>query len=84
MVFSVELPTHIDIYDDFAIEELINRHVKVAMKIVDKSEAPPAMQKDVFWDIPNPQLMKVKHFDDDENDAKLLLITSQEKFDPRI
>ena len=29
--------------DDFALEELINRHVKVAMKIVDNTEAPPTI-----------------------------------------
>ena len=28
------------------------------MKIIDKIVAPPNLQKDAFWDIMNPQLMK--------------------------
>eukprot|EP00092_Neocalanus_flemingeri_P082731 GFUD01103697.1.p1 GENE.GFUD01103697.1~~GFUD01103697.1.p1 ORF type:complete len:382 (-),score=95.97 GFUD01103697.1:90-1235(-) len=70
--------------DDFALEELIDRHVKVAMRIVDKIEDPPLLQKDAFWDIPNPKLMADKDDDhNDDDDVTIELITSQEKRDPR-
>jgi len=42
--------------DDFELNELINRHFKVAMNIVEESEDPPELQKDIFWGKPNPEL----------------------------
>ena len=70
--------------DDFALEELIDRHAKVAMKIVDKTVAPPILEKDAFWDMMDPQLMKVRDEDHaDDDDVTIELITSQEKRDPR-
>jgi len=43
--------------DDFALEDLINRHLKVGMNIVDKSEEHPRLEKDVFMEQPNPSLL---------------------------
>jgi len=68
--------------DDFALEELINRHVKVSMKIVDKIASPPKVEKDAFWDVLNPKLLEV-HDNADPDDVTVELITSQEKRDPR-
>jgi len=69
--------------DDFALEELMDRHVKVAMKIVDKNISPPKCQRDVFWDMENPKLMKVENDVKSNNDVTIELITNQEKRDPR-
>ena len=35
--------------DDFELNELLNRHFKVAMTIVDDMEDPPELKKDIFW-----------------------------------
>ena len=35
--------------DDFELNELLNRHFKVAMTIVDDIEDPPELKKDIFW-----------------------------------
>eukprot|EP00092_Neocalanus_flemingeri_P002101 GFUD01002241.1.p1 GENE.GFUD01002241.1~~GFUD01002241.1.p1 ORF type:complete len:398 (-),score=86.32 GFUD01002241.1:145-1338(-) len=43
--------------DDFALRELINRHLKVGMKIVDKLEDPPQLVKDVFMGQSDPVLI---------------------------
>jgi len=69
--------------DDFALEELMDRHIKVALKIVDKNIPPPSCQKDAFWEMENPKLMKVGNDVTDENDVTIELITNQEKRDPR-
>jgi len=45
--------------DDFALTELINRHLKVGMSIVDKIEDPPLPVKDVFCGQTNPVLVAV-------------------------
>jgi len=42
--------------DDFELNELINRHFRVGMKIVDNCEPPPPLQRDVFWDQDTPTL----------------------------
>jgi len=68
--------------DDFALEELMDRHIKVALKIVDKKIPPPNCQKDAFWEMENPKLMKVGNDVTDENDVTIELITNQEKRDP--
>ena len=69
--------------DDFALEELMNRHVKVVMRIVDKTEAPPKLEKDAFWDLKEPTLVDITNNNLDDDDVTLHLITSQEKYDPR-
>jgi len=66
--------------DDFALEELINRHMKVGFKIVDKLEGPPALEKDEFWGLPVPKLILGL----DSNPEKIELITNQEKRDAMI
>jgi len=43
--------------DDFELNELLNRHFKVAMNIVDTVESPPSLQKDIFWGQPDPELV---------------------------
>jgi len=68
--------------DDFALEELMDRHIKVALKIVDKNIPPPNCQKDAFWEMETPKLMKVGNDVTDENDVTIELITNQEKRDP--
>jgi len=42
--------------DDFELNELINRHFKVSMNIVDETEEPPELQKDIFWGQKEPLL----------------------------
>ena len=69
--------------DDFALEELMDRHIKVALKIVDKNISPPNCQKDAFWDMENPKLMKVGNDATNDDDVTIELITNQEKRDPR-
>jgi len=43
--------------DDFELNELLNRHFKVAMTIVDDTEEPPQLQKDIFWNQTEPELI---------------------------
>jgi len=42
--------------DDFELNELLNRHFKVAMNIVDQNEEPPELQRDIFWGKSDPEL----------------------------
>lgn len=42
--------------DDFELNELLNRHFKVAMNIVDQNEEPPELRKDMFWNHPDPYI----------------------------
>jgi len=69
--------------NDFALEELMDRHIKVAMKIVDRSIPHPICQKDAFWDMENPRLKRVRNAVSNMNDITIELITNQEKQDPR-
>lgn len=50
--------------DDFELNDLINRHFKVAMNIVDETEKPPELQKDIFWGQNNPVLQDFPPWDD--------------------
>jgi len=50
--------------DDFELNGLINRHFKVAMNIVDETEDPPELQKDIFWGQTNPVLQDFPPWDD--------------------
>ena len=36
--------------DDFELNELIQRHFRVSLNIVDDGDDPPALQRDIFWD----------------------------------
>jgi len=42
--------------DDFELNELIQRHLKVALNIVDDSDQPPPLERDIFWDQSSPRL----------------------------
>ena len=42
--------------DDFQLNDLIQRHLKVALNIVDDVQQPPPLEKDVFWDQTDPEL----------------------------
>ena len=35
--------------EDFELDELLNRHLKVAMDIVDAVEDPPELRNDILW-----------------------------------
>jgi len=50
--------------DDFELNELINRHFKVALNIVDDLEEPPELKKDLFWDQKDPVLEDFPPWDD--------------------
>ena len=47
--------------EDFELNELLNRHFKVSMSIVDDHEDPPELEKDVFWNQSEAELLD--HFD---------------------
>ena len=47
--------------EDFELNELLNRHFKVSMSIVDDYEDPPELEKDVFWNQSEAELLD--HFD---------------------
>merc|ERR1719309_758262 len=51
--------------EDFELNELINRHFRVAMKIIDDSEDHPEIQKDIFWGQTEPILKDDLISDDD-------------------
>ena len=44
--------------EDFELNELLNRHFKVSMSIVDEHEDPPELQKDMFWNHREPELIE--------------------------
>ena len=37
--------------EDFELNELLNRHFRVSMSIVDDYEDPPELKKDIFWNL---------------------------------
>ena len=46
--------------EDFQLNDLIQRHLKVALKIVDDVQKPPPLEKDVFWDQTDPELRDLR------------------------
>ena len=44
--------------EDFELNELLNRHFRVAMSIVDDYEDPPELKKDIFWNLTEPELIE--------------------------
>ena len=44
--------------EDFDLNELLNRHFKVSMGIVDEHEDPPELRKDKFWNKVEPELIE--------------------------
>ena len=47
--------------EDFELNELLNRHFRVAISIVDDNEDPPELRKDIFWNKAEPEL--IEHFE---------------------
>ena len=77
--------------DDFELDELLNRHFKVAMNIVDEKEDPPELQKDIFWGQVDPQLKDMEDLGGfsiiiQQADEAVFseAITSSEKRDPML
>ena len=52
--------------EDFELNELLNRHFKVAMTIVDDNEYPPELKKDIFWNQADPELIEHPELDVEE------------------
>ena len=45
--------------EDFELNELLNRHFRVAMNIVEDKENPPELKKDMFWGQVDPELTEI-------------------------
>ena len=52
--------------EDFELNELLNRHFKVAMTIVDDNDYPPELKKDIFWNQTDPELIEHPELDVEE------------------
>ena len=52
--------------EDFELNELLNRHFKVAMTIVDENEEHPELKKDIFWNQADPELIENPEMDIEE------------------
>ena len=75
--------------EDFELNELINRHFRVGMNIVDDKETPPELQKDIFWGQRDPELGDVGNNNELESDMKdgndeEEFRTNQERRDPML
>ena len=44
--------------EDFELNELLDRHFRVAMAIVDDQEDPPELNKDIFWTQDGPDCIE--------------------------
>jgi len=44
--------------EDFELNEILDRHFRVAMNIVDDQEDPPELKKDIYWNECNPDLIE--------------------------
>ena len=56
--------------EDFELNELLNRHFRVGMSIVDDSEAPPELGKDLYWNQKEPDLSDLSDDNHDNSDAE--------------
>ena len=45
-------------FKDFELNELLNRHFKVCMTIVDENEIHPELKKDIFWNQSEPEFIE--------------------------
>ena len=76
--------------DDFELNELINRHFRVAMNIVEENEDHPELQKDIFWGRTDPELkdhpeLGEMNFIVQTEDGELReTVSNTEKRDPRM
>ena len=43
--------------EDFELNDILNRHIKVSFTIVDQTDKLPPLKKDVFWDKIEPELL---------------------------
>jgi len=43
--------------DDFELNELLNRHFRVGFSLVEETEDPPDLQRDIFWGQSEPELV---------------------------
>jgi hypothetical protein len=50
--------------EDFELNELLNRHFKIAMSIVDDNEDPPELKKDIIWNKAESEI--IEHLESDE------------------
>ena len=46
------------LFQDFELNELLNRHFKVCMTIVDENEIHPELKKDIFWNQSEPEFIE--------------------------
>ena len=51
--------------EDFELIGLLNRHFKVAMRIVDDRNETPKLREDFFWDITEPELIESSNQEDE-------------------
>ena len=52
--------------EDFETNELLNRHFKVAMTIVDENKGHPELKKEIFWNQADPELIENPELDIEE------------------
>jgi len=64
--------------EDFELNELLNRHFRVAMSIVDDYEEPPELQKDIFWNSAEPELIEHPEIIDIQDAEKIEVQVKQE------
>ena len=64
--------------EDFELNELLNRHFRVAMSIVDDYEEPPELKKDIFWNSAEPELIEHPEIIDIQDAEKIEVQVKQE------
>ena len=47
--------------EDFELNELLNRHFKVCMAIVEEGEGPPDLKEETGWSLSQPQVRNTEH-----------------------
>lgn len=62
--------------DDFELNELLNRHFKVALKIVSEDEDVPELKKDVYWDMDNPELYSTDNMSKPHSNHNMSIYTN--------
>ena len=60
ILISIVLHKYLNIilFQDFELNELLNRHFKVCMTIVDENELHPELKKDIFWNQSEPEFIE--------------------------
>ena len=67
--------------EDFELNELLNRHFKVAMGLVDEGDDPPELKMDAFWNKSEPELLDYQDLSEDNlnmdiRDEKLMIVST--------